>query len=86
MGPEREKANNAPTLKKHNERNLQAIWPHHSHWKGKEKIFLGTISKHMKDKEITAKSQYGFNKGKSCPTNMIIFCDEVTSTMDKDIH
>ena len=63
--------------------NLQAILLHHSPWKEKEQILSETISKCMKDKELNVKSQHGFTQGKSCLSNLIAFCDEVTSTVDK---
>lgn len=63
--------------------NLQAIWPHHTPWKEKEQILSEAISKCMKDKDLNGKSQHGFTQGKSCPMNLIAFCDEVTSTVDK---
>lgn len=79
-------ANTATILKKDeriDQGNLQAIWPHHTPWKEKEQILSEAISKCMKDKELNGKSQHGFTQGKSCPTNLIAFCDEVTGTVDK---
>lgn len=32
----------------------------------------------MKDKKVNRTSQQGFSKGKSCFTNLINFCNEIT--------
>lgn len=36
------------------------------------------ISRYIKDKKIVRSSQHGSRKGKSCLTDLINFCDEVT--------
>ncbi|KAK4826839.1 hypothetical protein QYF61_011647 [Mycteria americana] len=46
----------------------------YSGWKG---------MRHMKDKKVIRSSQRGFTKGKSCLTNLIIFCDEMTGLVDE---
>ncbi|KAK4830236.1 hypothetical protein QYF61_009303 [Mycteria americana] len=48
-----------------------------------EQLILGTMSRHIKDKKITRSSQYGFNKGKSCLTNLIKFYNELTVLVDE---
>jgi len=48
-----------------------------------EKLILKTISGHIKDKKITRSSQHRFIKGKSCLTNLINLCDEMTGLVDE---
>lgn len=43
-----------------------------------EQIFPETISKHTKDKKVNGSSHYGFMKGKSCLSNLTVFCDSMT--------
>jgi len=49
------------------------------HEKLVEQLTMGSISKHMKDKNVIRSSQHGFTKGKSCFTDMIALYSEVTS-------
>lgn len=39
------------------------------------------IFKHMKDKKLVKTSQHGFTKERSCLTNMIVFYNEMTSSV-----
>lgn len=48
-----------------------------------ELLILNTISKHSKDKEIMRTSQHSFAKRKSCSTNWVNFCNEVTGLVDE---
>lgn len=41
------------------------------------------ISKHSKDKEIIRTSQHSFAKRKSCLTNLVNFCNEITHLVDE---
>lgn len=49
----------------------------------RKQIFLEAISKEMKDKKVIGNSQHGFSKGKSCLSNLIAFCNEVTDSVEK---
>ncbi|KAK4810486.1 hypothetical protein QYF61_004266 [Mycteria americana] len=52
-------------------------------WKVMEQLMLETISRHRKDKAAIRSSQRGFTKWKSCLTNLITFCDEMTGLVDE---
>lgn len=41
------------------------------------------IERQLNDKAIIRHSQHGFIKGKSCPSNLISFCDKVTHLVDE---
>jgi len=46
-------------------------------------LILESISGHIKENEIIRSSQHGFIKGKSCSTNLVHFCDEMTDMVDE---
>ena len=48
-----------------------------------KQLILETISKHIKDKNVTGSSQRTFMKGKSHLTNLLAFYDELTGVVDK---
>lgn len=48
-----------------------------------EKIVLRDTESHLKNKAIMRHSQYGFNEGKSCLSNLISFHDKVTCLVDE---
>lgn len=41
-------------------------------------------SRHMKDKKVIGSSQHGFNKGKSCLTDLITY-DEIIGLVDEEM-
>lgn len=44
-----------------------------------EQVLLEDMSKHRKDREVIREGRHYFTKGKLCLTNLVVFCDEVTS-------
>ena len=46
-----------------------------------EQLVLDAISKQLEVKVIR-RSQHGLTKGKSCSTNLVIFCDVITGSVD----
>ncbi|GAB0185971.1 mitochondrial enolase superfamily member 1 [Grus japonensis] len=48
-----------------------------------EQLILGVINKHVEEKKVIGSGQHGFTKDKSCLTNLIAFCDGMTSWVDE---
>ena len=48
-----------------------------------EQMILETTSKHRKDEKVTVYSEHGFMKGKTLLLNLVAFCNEVSSSVDK---
>jgi len=47
-----------------------------------EQLVLDAISKQLEEKNVMRSSQHGFTKGKLCSTNLVAFCDGITSWVD----
>ncbi|CAM5138682.1 unnamed protein product [Natator depressus] len=47
-----------------------------------EQVLKESILKHLEERKVIRNSQHGFTKGKSCLTNLIAFCDEITGSVD----
>ncbi|CAM4479178.1 unnamed protein product [Caretta caretta] len=48
-----------------------------------EQVLKESILKHLEERKVIRNSQHGFTKGKSCLTNLISFCDEITGSVDE---
>ncbi|CAM5111572.1 unnamed protein product [Natator depressus] len=48
-----------------------------------EQVLKESILKHLEERKGIRNSQHGFTKGKSCLTNLIAFCDEITGSVDE---
>jgi len=48
-----------------------------------EQLVLEVIIKQVEEEKIIRSRQHGFTKGKSCLTNLVAFCDGVTSWVDE---
>lgn len=49
-----------------------------------EHIILETIFKYVKHKKMIGSHLHGLMKGKSCLTSLIVFYDEITSSVDEE--
>jgi len=49
-------------------------------------ILLGTMLRHMENKEVFGDSHYGFSEGKQCLANLVAFYDQVTALVDREVQ
>jgi len=79
---DRKKANVTPAFKKGKKEDTENYrWVSLTLIPGKvmEHLILETISRHVNNRKILRSSQHGFKKTHSCLTNLISFCDKMTS-------
>ncbi|CAM4609125.1 unnamed protein product [Caretta caretta] len=48
-----------------------------------EQVLKESILKHLEERKVIRNSLHGFTKGKSCLTNLIVFYDEITGSVDE---
>ncbi|CAM5108800.1 unnamed protein product [Eretmochelys imbricata] len=48
-----------------------------------EQVLKESILKHLEERKVIRTGQHGFTKNKSCLTNLIAFCDEITGSVDE---
>ncbi|CAM5115825.1 unnamed protein product [Eretmochelys imbricata] len=47
-----------------------------------EQVLKDSILKHLEERKVIRNSEHGFTKTKSCLTNLIVFYDEITGSVD----
>jgi len=48
-----------------------------------ELMLMEAVSRHMDNREVIRDSHHGFKKAKLCLTNLVAFCDGVTTSVDE---